>query len=302
MKKIIVFLFALILLIVSYKNKVMEIKKEEKNVVIEKSVKKVDIIYNNKVESINMEDYVLGVVACEMPASFDIEALKAMSVAARTYAEYKITTNKNYKLSTTTKDQCYISVSQMKKNWKNNFDKNYNKLLKAVSSTNNEYMTYNDKVILAFYFSISNGYTENCEDVFVQKLHYLRSVDSSWDKEYQYKEKTTKMSVSTFLNKLGIKDKTIYNVKINRGSTGRINTITINNNTFKGTNFRTLLSLRSTDADISVKDNNVIITTKGYGHGVGMSQYGANAMAKKGYKYDEILKYYYTDVEIMNKI
>lgn len=303
MKRFIVFLFVLMLLVMSYKDKKYEIVKEDKVVIEEKPViKKVDIIYNDEVESMNLEDYVVGVVACEMPASFDIEALKAMSVAARTFAEYKITTNKNYKLSTTTKDQCYISVDRMKKNWKDNFDNNYNKILKAVKSTNNELMTYDDKIILSFYFSISNGYTENCENVFSQKLHYLKSVDSKWDKEYSYKEKTIKMSITDFMNKLGIKSDTISDIKIDRSMTGRIKTITINNNNFKGTVFRSLLSLRSTDFDIKYDRDNVTITTRGYGHGVGMSQYGANAMAKKGYKYDEILKYYYTDVEITNKL
>ena len=303
MKKFIVFLFVLIMLITSYKHKKYDVIKKDE--IIEKEdvkiePKKVKIVINDKVESMDLEDYVVGVVACEMPASFDIEALKAMAVAARTYAEYKIETNKNYKLSTTTKDQCYITKSRMKKNWKNNYEKNYNKILSAVKSTNNEFMTYNDKVIISFYFSISNGYTENCENVFSQKLHYLKSVDSSWDKEYSYNKKTISISVSSFLNKLGIKSNKIENIKINRSKTGRISTITINNKTFKGTYFRSLLTLRSTDFDISVKNNNVIITTRGYGHGVGMSQYGANAMAKKGYKYDEILKYYYKDVEIEN--
>lgn len=303
MKRFIVFLFVLMLLVMSYKDKELEAVKEE-NITIEEKpkIKKVDIIYNDEVESMNLEDYVVGVVACEMPASFDIEALKAMSVAARTFAEYKITTNKNYKLSTTTKDQCYISVDRMKKNWKDNFDNNYNKILKAVKSTNNELMTYDDKIILSFYFSISNGYTENCENVFSQKLHYLKSVDSKWDKEYSYKEKTIKMSIKDFMNKLGIKSDIISDIKIDRSMTGRIKTITINNNNFKGTVFRSLLSLRSTDFDIKYDRDNVTITTRGYGHGVGMSQYGANAMAKKGYKYDEILKYYYTDVEITNKL
>jgi len=298
MKKIIVFFIALIFLITSYQHKEIDSKKTINNEVKVKESKKVDIIYNNKVQNMDIEDYVLGVVACEMPASFDEEALKAMAVAARTFAVYKLTTNKNYKLSTTTKDQCYISKEKMKSNWKNNFNKNYNKIKKAVESTSNEYMTYKDKVIISFYFSISNGYTENCENVFVQKLDYLKSVDSSWDKEYSYKEKTIKISVSKFLKKLNINSDKIKNIKINRSKTGRIKYITINNKKIKGTKFRTLLSLRSTDISVKVKNDVVYITTKGNGHGVGMSQYGANAMAKKGYKYDEILKYYYTGINI----
>ena len=130
MKKFIVFLFVLMLFIMSYKDKKFETVKKD-NVIseVKPKVKKVDIIYNDEVKNIDLEDYVVGVVACEMPASFDIEALKAMSVAARTFAEYKITTNKNYRLSTTTKDQCYITKEKMKKNWKSNYTKNYNKIL-----------------------------------------------------------------------------------------------------------------------------------------------------------------------------
>ena len=304
-KKVIVFLFVFILLITSYpqKKKEEDIKKEkivENNESNKQSIdiKNVDIIYNDEVSNIDLEDYVLGVVACEMPASFDIEALKAMAVAARTFALYKVTTNSNYKLSTTTKDQCYISVDRMKDRWKGSFDKNYNKIKSAVKSTDNQYMTYNDKVIIAFYFSISNGFTENCENVFSQKLDYLKSVDSSWDKEYSYKEKTIKISVNEFLNKLGINSSKIDNIKIDRSDTNRIKTITINNKVFKGTKVRSLLGLRSTDFDIEINDDEVSITTRGYGHGVGLSQYGANAMAKKGYKYDEILKYYYTGIDI----
>ena len=299
-KKIIVFFIAFIFLLTSYKQEEKETDNivEEVNKIQNNNVTNVSIKYNNENIDMDLEDYVIGVVSCEMPASFNKEALKAMAVAARTFAVYKVTTNKNYTLSTTTKDQCYISVDKMKKNWKNNFDTNYNKIKEAVEETQNEIMTYNDKVIIAFYFSISNGYTENCEDVFSQKLDYLKSVDSHWDEEYSYKEKTIKMKEKEFLNKLGLSSEKIENIKIDRYKTNRIKTITINNKKFKGTKFRTLLSLRSTDVDIEVKNNIVYINTKGYGHGVGMSQYGANVMAKKGYKYDEILKYYYNGVKI----
>ncbi len=298
MKKFIVFLFFFLILLTSYKQEKI-IKKDE--IVSEKSqtnIKTVNINYNNNTINMNLEDYVLGVVACEVPASFEIEALKAMAVSARTFALYKITTNNNYIFSTTTKDQCYISVDKMKSNWKNNFDKNYYKIKKAVNETYNQYMTYKDKVIISFYFSISNGYTENCENVFSQKLDYLKSVDSSWDKDYSYKQKSIKMSLTDFMNKLGLKDKYIYNIKYVRNKTNRVDKIIVNNKEFKGTNFRKLLSLRSTDIDISIDNQNVIIKTKGYGHGVGMSQYGANSMAQKGYKYDEILKYYYNGIKI----
>ena len=311
MKKIIVFLFTLLLLVVSYNEKDIKtisiIKKEEinkeekeiKKVKTKNTIQKVSIVNkDNSEETLSLEDYVVGVVACEMPASFNKEALKAMAVAARTFALYKINTNKNYKLSTTTKDQCYITKTQMRKNWGNSYNKNYDKILKSVKETQNEYMTYNNKIVIAFYFSISNGYTENCEDVFTQKLSYLRSVDSSWDKEYSYKEKTVKFKEKEFLNRLNLKDNSVNNIKVIKDKTNRAKYIYINGIKYKGTKFRSLLSLRSTDVKIEKKNGYIYITTKGYGHGVGMSQYGANSMAKKGYKYDEILKYYYRGIEL----
>ena len=139
-KKVIVFFIVSMFLLLSFYDKrsidisvnkdiIVDNNKESKN----NYTQKVNIMYKNKNVSLNLEDYVLGVVACEMPASFDIEALKAMSVAARTFALYKIKTNRNYVLSTTTKDQCYISKEKMKKNWGNKYDKNYNKIKKAVN-------------------------------------------------------------------------------------------------------------------------------------------------------------------------
>lgn len=304
-RKIIVFFICLILLLTSYPQKENNIIEEHDNIVEEikeepKPSKTVSLMYDDNKIDMDLEDYVIGVVSCEVPVSFEEEALKAMSVAARTFALYKIETNKNYVLKTNTSDQCYNSIDDMKKKWKTNYDKNYNKIKNAVESTKGEYMTYKDKVIIAFYFSISNGYTENCENVFSQKLDYLVSVDSSWDKEYKYKESTKTIDIKTFLSKLSISEQTINNIKIDRSTTGRINYITINSKKFKGPKFRQLLGLKSTDIEITNDSKNVYIKTKGYGHGVGMSQLGSNVMAKKGYKYEDILKYYYTGIKIVN--
>lgn len=291
--KIIVFFVALILLLTSYK--------QENNYIIEKpNTLAVNVLKNDEIINIDLENYVIGVVACEMPASFKDEALKAMAVAARTYALYKMKKNNKYDLTATTKDQCYITIDEMKNKWKNNYEKYYNKIKKDVYSTEGEYLTYNGDVIIAFYFSISNGYTENVENVFSQKLDYLVSVDSSFDSKYSYKESEKEIKLKDFLNKLGIKDTKIEKISIERYNTGRVKTIKVNNKLFKGTNFRTKLGLRSTDFEIKYDTNKVYITTKGYGHGVGMSQYGANAMADLGYRYEDILKYYYTGVKIMH--
>lgn len=310
-KKFIVFFIIFVILIYSYKDKVIVGDNVFENDIVDKDNVKdsknskdntiyVSALVNNKKTDLSLEDYIVGVVSCEMPASFDIEALKAMSVAARTYALYKSERNKT--LKTTTDDQCYIDESAMKEKWKNNFDKYYNKINNAVNDTKGEYMTYNDKTIIAFYFSISNGKTENVENVFSQKLDYLVSVDSSWDKRNNSNEKNIKMKVSDFLKKLNINDNKINNIKIDRSNTNRINNIKINNKNYKGTKFRSLLNLKSTDIEIKYDNDYVYIHTVGYGHGVGMSQYGANYMAQDGYKYDDILKHYYKGVKIVNKI
>lgn len=310
-KKFIVFFIMFVILIYSYKDKVIVGDNVFENDIVDKDNVKdsknskdntiyVSALVNNKKTDLSLEDYIVGVVSCEMPASFDIEALKAMSVAARTYALYKNERNKT--LKTTTDDQCYIDESAMKEKWKNNFDKYYNKINNAVNDTKGEYMTYNDKTIIAFYFSISNGKTENVENVFSQKLDYLVSVDSSWDKRNNSNEKDIKMKVSDFLKKLNINDNKIKNIKIDRSNTNRINNIKINNKNYKGTKFRSLLNLKSTDIEIKYDNDYVYIHTVGYGHGVGMSQYGANYMAQDGYKYDDILKHYYKGVKIVNKI
>lgn len=323
-KKFIVFFIMFVILIFSYKDKVIlddrtfldnEVISEDnvsKNNIIENSVgdkndsnDKDNTIYvsaliNNEKTELSLEDYIVGVVSCEMPASFDIEALKAMSVAARTYSLYKRERSKT--LKTTTDDQCYIDINTMKNKWKGNFDKYYKKISNAVNDTKGEYMTYNDKVIIAFYFSISNGKTENVENVFSQKLDYLVSVDSSWDKKNSSNEKDIKMKVSDFLKKLNINDNKISNIKIDRSKTNRINNIKINGKSYKGTKFRSLLNLKSTDIEIKYDNDYVYIHTVGYGHGVGMSQYGANYMAQDGYKYDDILKHYYTGIKITNKL
>ncbi len=126
-------------------------------------------------------------------------------------------------------------------------------------------------------------------------------MESSWDKNNKNFEKTISFNELDFLNKLNIKESKVNKIEIiSRTKSNRVNEIILNNRKFKGTTFRKLLGIRSTDFDIEKKDNIVYITTRGYGHGVGLSQYGANEMAKLGYTYEEILKYYYKDIEINN--
>ena len=254
----------------------------------------------NKITNINLEDYIVGVVAAEMPASFEMEALKAQAVAARTFAMYKKNTRHlDYDLIIGTKDQAYKDNRTLLNQWGLQFFPNYLKIRDAVKETYGEVLTYEGQVINAFYFSMSNGYTENSELVFSEKLPYLTSVPSVYDNaSLQNYEVEKTFAKDEFCKLLDITCPDIQITDIKRSETNRVNSITINGKTWKGTSFRSLLGLRSTDFTIDLFDSEIKITTKGYGHGVGMSQYGALGMAKEGYKYDEILKHYYQGTEI----
>lgn len=306
MKKILVVLISIILVPFSITNFFYDykIKKITSGIIInkEKEDKKVRILRGNTVENINMEDYLVGVVSSEVPVSFEKEAIKAQAVAARTYAlkQMENRQNESYDVKDDTSSQVYKSNEELKNIWKDKYDENINKIKNAINETKGQYLTYDNKIIYAFFFSTSNGKTEDNKDVFGQDLPYLKSVDSSFDENETSNFKMEKtIPLSEFYQKLGINYDDNLNISnIELTSSGRIKNITINNNTFKGVDVRSKLSLRSTDFKIEKKDNNVVITTKGYGHGVGMSQYGANALAKQNKNYEEILKYYYKGTNI----
>ena len=247
---------------------------------------------NGSIINLNMTDYLIGVVSSEMPASFNLEALKAQSVLARTYALKAKQTGK--KLTDTVSTQSYIDIDQMKNKWGNSFNTYYNKIKNAVENTNGEYLSYNGNYIEALYHSTNNGKTESSLDVFGNYYPYLISVSSEYDKNASSYLRTINMPLDTISNKLGLNlnnDSVISILSYTDG--GNIKEININGNNFSGKNVRELLGLRSADFDISISDNNANITTRGYGHGVGMSQYGANGMANAGYSYKDILSHYY---------
>lgn len=265
----------------SFKNQ--EVKKDEITIISE----------NNEEKSINIEDYIIGVVACEMPALYQEEALKAQAVASRTYAYYLLEHNKNTVL-TDTRDQCYIDKTQMQEKWGNNYEKYYQKIKKAVINTDKIVMTKNNQVFKSFYFSTSNGTTLDSITVF--KEGNITSTSSSWDKDSKDYKKTVSFSKEELAKKLG----NFKEIKIkSRDKTNHVNEVQVDNKTYTGIEFRKLLELRSTDFDITVNNNNYMITTRGYGHGVGMSQYGANYLASNGKNYKEILEYYYNDISFL---
>lgn len=260
-------------------------------------------IYRKKgtVEQIELEEYLVGVVAAEMPASFNSEALKAQAVLARTYALKKI--SKGEKLTDTVSTQAYIDKNEMQNKWGNEYSKYYNKIVSAVNSTKGQVVKYNGNYIEALYHSTSNGKTENAKEVWGQDIPYLKSVDSSWDKKTTSYLKIENKEFNTLMKVLGINFDKNTNIEIlSRDESGRVSEVKVADKTYTGVEFRTLLNLRSADFDISVTDNGLEIITRGYGHGVGMSQYGANEMAKLGYNYKDIINHYFTNVKITESV
>lgn len=162
-------------------------------------------------------------------------------------------------------------------------------------------MTYDNQLVEALFFSTSTGATENSEEVFSSKVPYLRSVSSDDSLSPVYTDSVI-VSKEDFFKKLELEQSNNLDIKyLEKTSTGRIKKLTINGKEFTGRDVASKLKLRSNYFEIKKENENIIINTKGYGHGVGMSQYGALSMAKKGYKYDQILKHYYTGVEIQKK-
>ena len=255
---------------------------------------------NGTVETIELEEYLVGVVSAEMPALFHEEALKAQSVVARTYTLKAISSGKT--LTDTESTQSYKDINELKSMWGSNFNNYYNKIKSCVISTKGYYLTYNGRYIEAVYHSTSNGKTEDAKNVWNNAYPYLVSVDSPYDslnpsfkyeKNFTYEELTNKLGIT-------INNETNFNI-LGQTSGDRVSYIEINDEKYSGVKFRNLLGLRSADFDIEKYDTYIKITTRGYGHGVGMSQYGANGMAKNGYEYADILRHYYKGVTISKK-
>ena len=254
------------------------------------------------IEEIPFEEYIVGVQAGEMPIYFEKEAFKAQAVAARSYALKRMEYNKDneYDVVDSVMNQVYLDNDHLKKAWGDNYITIINKLREVVNETSGEYLIYDGEVIDAMFFSTSNGYTEDAITVFNVDLPYLQSVESFWDSDTSSAFKASKtMSLSEFYKIIGLDYSDNLEVKIlKRSSTNRIISLSINGTEFNARNLYNKLGLKSTDFSIEQMGNEIVINTTGYGHGVGMSQYGALGMAKEGYKYDEILSYYYLGTEI----
>lgn len=266
---------------------------------------------SGKVKTLDFEQYILGVVCAEMPASFEYEALKAQAVAARTYAVNKMRENsgsKQHKGADVCTDfshcQAYISQSKACKNWGKNASEYVKKCKNAVGDTVGEILLYNDEPVKAVFHSSSSGKTESAKEVWGGDVPYLVSVDSPGEEKCPSHKSEVIVSEEDFKKKLcseyDVDFSKSFIGKSTRTSAGAVKEIEVGNIKIKGTAMRSIFNLRSACFDIKTENGNVIFSVTGNGHGVGMSQYGANYLAASGYDYRQILKKYYTGVEFGN--
>lgn len=260
-----------------------------------------------QVEEVELETYVRGVVASEMPASFEMEALKAQALVARTYVVKQMEYEESINLpggalvTDTTSHQVYSSDEELQQRWGADYEEQMTRIEEAVNATAGEVITHDGDPITASFFSTSNGYTENVEDYWKTSLPYLRSVESPWDQEVSPRfNNTVTLTVGDVEAALGVSlpEAGDFAPITERTEGGRVAKVSIGEQTFHGREIREALGLDSSDFDWRREGNEVIVQTRGWGHGVGMSQYGADGMAKDGRNYEEIVTHYYQDIQI----
>ncbi|HIV87310.1 MAG TPA: stage II sporulation protein D [Candidatus Pygmaiobacter gallistercoris] len=266
---------------------------------------------SGEVEQVSLRDFLIGAAASEMPASYQDEAIKAQIIAAHSYA----LANRDAQLANPDPDlkgawfaanpdqrEGYIRTDDLQNVWGAQYQQYYDRLAALVDEVCDLVVTYQGSPALTTYFAICNGTTETSEAVWGQALPYLVSVDSALDLTSPDCEQTVTFSMQEVYDKLNL---AFYSLDLTgqpeswfgatvRDAAGYVGTVEIGGQTIKGTELRQALGLRSADFEVTVgEDHAFTFTTRGYGHGVGLSQYGANALAITGKRYDEILAHYY---------
>ena len=269
---------------------------------------------SGQIEELPIDEYLYGVVSSEMPANYEVEALKAQAIVARTYTIYQIMNNSGKHpgadiCDNSTCCQAWISKDERLSKWApEEAESNWNKIVDAVNSTSGKIITYQNKPINAFFHSNSGGKTESSLNIWGGiDYPYLKSVETAGEEGYTQYSSEAKFTKEELLNKLKEKyedceiDYSQENcIQILEYTTsGRVKTIKFGNKEIAGTEARTILGLRSTNFTFTISGDEIIFSVIGYGHGVGMSQTGADALAKSGSNCEEIIKHFYTDVEIV---
>ena len=265
-----------------------------------------------EIEEVKLDDYLCNVVSAEMPADFELEALKAQAVVARTYTIYKIQNKKHDNADICDDSGCcqaWISKEDRLNKWDENLrENNWSKIEKCVKETAGKIITYNNQPINAFFHSNSGGTTELPVNVWGggSNMPYLQVVETSGEDAYSQYSSEVQITQEEFLAKLKEKYSDIQvdfnndeDIKIlEYTDSGRVKTVKFGNHEISGTETRSIFELRSTNFEISKQDGNIKFTVKGYGHGVGMSQTGADSLAKQGSTFEDIIHHFYEGVEI----
>ena len=259
---------------------------------------------DGNVQQMDLEDYVCAVVLGEMPASFEVEALKAQAVAARTYALRCAADGCHKENAVCMEHTCCQNYCDPEKYVPSGGKQsNLDKVRNAVEDTRGLVAVYNGKPIFAAYFASSGGSTEDAAEVWGRSFPYLKSVASPNEADRTYQNYKLTMTAASFQKKLGGKltgDPEDWLGKITYTAGGGVKTVEIGGRIYTGVKLRSLLGLRSTCFTVCVSNDSIMFMTNGYGHRVGMSQYGAEAMAIGGADYVEILQHYYTGVQIQH--
>lgn len=321
MRKVLLYILAFVLIcftipiIFTKKQETTENSITDSDSIVGLNVKTVKLLHKDteEVEELAMDEYLYGVVSAEMPADYEIEALKAQAIVARTYTEYKIYKGSKHENADICDDstccQAWISKEKRFERW-NEADResNWNKIVTAVNDTTGKTITYNGEPINAFFHSSSGGTTETVSNVWGGTDYpYLQSVATSGEEAYmQYNSSVTltkeevaqKMKENYPENEINWADENPIQI-LEYTDSGRVKTIKIGNTNISGVEARKIFELKSAKFSIEIGDN-INFNVTGYGHGVGLSQTGADAMAKTGATAEQIINHYYTDVKIEN--
>lgn len=265
----------------------------------------------NEIEEVKIDDYLCNVVSAEMPADYELEALKAQAIVARTYTIYKVQNKKHENADICDDSTCcqaWVSKENRLERWEETKrEENWNKIQQCVNETKGKIITYNNQPINAFFHANSGGTTELPVNVWGGSgLPYLQVVQTAGEEGYTQYSSEVDLTQEELINKLKTKYEDIQidfnndeDVKIiEHTDSNRVKTVKFGNHELSGVETRTLLGLKSTNFEIKKENNQIKFLVKGYGHGVGMSQTGANTMAKQGNKCEEIIKHFYVGIEI----
>jgi len=289
--------------LITIRNKNEDAKKAEtvfeNTTILEEDTEKITIVRSKsgKEETLAMRDYVIGVVSAEITPLYSDEAIKAQAIASHTYALYKIaqgeTLTDNYK-----KHQAYISPEEAKEKWGEKYDIYSKKITSCVDEVINKVITYEGEIILPAFFAMCSGQTENSKDVWGGELPYLVSVTSTGDTLAENLISEVTVTKEEFENFSSLKIENVPVITLDCSPAGGVKKATVNSKEFTGNEIQQAFNLKSNNFTVKYADDKFTFTVVGNGHGVGMSQYGADFMARQGSTYEEILKHYYTGVEI----